>query len=250
MYKFVFIFVLFASQILMAEDYQNSKDFYGSVETRISSLEEQIRDLTGKLEEANHKNQELLNKIENLQKDIDFRFDEMKGKNSSGKQNVNSETTTKKQYTEKEINEQYEDAFSVLKDGDYEKAEISLKEFIKEFENHQLAGNAYYWLGETYLAIDNKDSAALNFLYSYKKFPKGNKASTALYKLGVTLGKIGKKKEACDSLKKLIETYPKLQTEIKTGATSEIKNLACNKIAQTPLARPTSAKKTELKKIN
>ena len=231
----LFCFLLF-SQILFFKNLiaqELTPEIESSFESRISSLEEQIRHLNGKIEEAEHALSANSAKLDNIKQDIDFKIDELKQTNNNKIQadQKNTQTTEPKvvkQYTEKEINEQYELAFSLVRDGDYTKAEQALKNFIKNFESNPLSGNAYYWLGETYLALDSKDSAALNFLYSYKKFPKGNKAPDALFKLSTTLAKIGKRKEACESLNRLLTSYPKLHAALKTGANSELKQLACN----------------------
>ena len=37
-----------------------------------------------------------------------------------------------------------------MKIGDYETAEFALKEFIEKNKDHDLAGNAQYWYGETF----------------------------------------------------------------------------------------------------
>ena len=41
-----------------------------------------------------------------------------------------------------------------MKIGDYETAEFALKEFIEKNQDHDLAGNAQYWYGET-LELDS-----------------------------------------------------------------------------------------------
>ena len=46
--------------------------------------------------------------------------------------------------------EQYEFAVSFMKVGDYETAEFALKEFIDKNKDHDLAGNAQFWYGETF----------------------------------------------------------------------------------------------------
>ena len=45
---------------------------------------------------------------------------------------------------------QYDFALSFMKVGDYETAEFALKEFIDKNKDHDLAGNAQYWYGETF----------------------------------------------------------------------------------------------------
>ena len=46
----------------------------------------------------------------------------------------------------------YNDAFKKLQDGDYAGAERGFKAFLQSNPKHALAGNAQYWLGETYYA--------------------------------------------------------------------------------------------------
>jgi len=46
--------------------------------------------------------------------------------------------------------EQYKFAISFIQVGDYETAELALREFVDNNSNHQLAGNAQYWYGETF----------------------------------------------------------------------------------------------------
>jgi TolA-binding protein len=46
--------------------------------------------------------------------------------------------------------EQYNYAFGLLKQADYPAAEAALKSFIEQHPNDPMAGNAQYWLGETY----------------------------------------------------------------------------------------------------
>ena len=50
----------------------------------------------------------------------------------------------------KPAEEQYEFAVSFMKIGDYETAEFALKEFIDKNKDHDLAGSAQYWYGETF----------------------------------------------------------------------------------------------------
>ena len=50
----------------------------------------------------------------------------------------------------KPADEQYEFAVSFMKIGDYETAEFALKEFIDKNKDHDLAGSAQYWYGETF----------------------------------------------------------------------------------------------------
>ena len=60
--------------------------------------------------------------------------------------------------------EQYEFAVSFMKIGDYETAEFALKEFIEKNKDHELAGSAQYWYGETFRIRQLYSDAATAYL--------------------------------------------------------------------------------------
>ena len=60
-----------------------------------------------------------------------------------------------------------------------------------------LAGNAQYWMGETYYVRGRYQDAAVTFAEGYQKYPTNSKAPDNLLKLGMSLGQLGKKADAC-----------------------------------------------------
>ena len=87
--------------------------------------------------------------------------------------------------------EQYEFAVSFMKIGDYETAEFALKEFIEKNKDHDLAGNAQYWYGETFRIRQLYSDAATAYLDGYQNYPKSKKAPDNLLKLRYYYGSIG-----------------------------------------------------------
>ena len=59
-----------------------------------------------------------------------------------------------------------------MKIGDYETAEFALKEFIEKNKDHDLAGNAQYWYGETFRIRQLYSDAATAYLDGYQNYPK------------------------------------------------------------------------------
>ena len=92
---------------------------------------------------------------------------------------------------------QYEFAISFIKVGDYETAELALREFVDSNPEHKLAGNAQYWYGETFRVRQLYQDAATAYLDGYQKYPKSSKAPVNLFKLGVMLDQIGEKEQGC-----------------------------------------------------
>ncbi len=106
--------------------------------------------------------------------------------------------------------ERYKYARGLLLKNDFDGAEVAFKMFIDQHGDVPLAGNAMYWLGETYYVRDQYAQAAKVFLQGYRVNAKGTKAPDTLLKLGMALAKLDKKKEACSTFKKLSKDFPKL----------------------------------------
>ena len=110
-------------------------------------------------------------------------------------QTVISEEPEKKEslLPDKPASEQYEFAVSFMKIGDYETAEVALKEFINKNKDHDLAGSAQYWYGETFRIRQLYSDAATAYLDGYQNYPKSKKAPDNLLKLGITMVQLGEK---------------------------------------------------------
>jgi len=145
--------------------------------------------------------------------------------------NVITETATR---TEKILpntspEEQYKFAVSFIKVGDYETAELALREFVDKNPKHELAGNAQYWYGETFRVRQLYQDAATAYLDGYQKYPKSNKAPVNLLKLGVMLVQIGEKEQGCSMILGVKDQYPKANQSVIQKAEYEKKKFNCEK---------------------
>ena len=125
--------------------------------------------------------------------------------------------------------EQYKFAISFIKVGDYETAELALREFVDNNSKHQLAGNAQYWYGETFRVRQLYQDAATAYLDGYQKYPKSSKAPVNLLKLGVMLVQIGEKEQGCSMILGLKDQYPKANQSVIQKAEYEKKKFNCEK---------------------
>ena len=124
---------------------------------------------------------------------------------------------------------QYEFATSFLKVGDYSTAERSLREFVIKNPEHELAGNAQYWYAETFRIRQLYTDAATAYLEGYQKYPKGEKASINLLKLGVSMVQIGEKEQGCKMITGVKKQYPKANQSVLQKAKYESKKFECKK---------------------
>lgn len=124
--------------------------------------------------------------------------------------------------------EHYSHAFTLINRAQYTEAEQVLRSFVQQYPKDPLAGNAYYWLGETYYVRDNFLSAADAFRQGFESMPAGSKAPDNLLKLGMSLGKLGKKDQSCVVLKQLQVKYSGKAEPVLQRAAKEQQALGCN----------------------
>lgn len=125
------------------------------------------------------------------------------------------------------VRQQYEYAFGKLKTRNYDDAENALRAFVDRHPDDPLAGNAMYWMGETYYVRKQYSEAARIFLDAYQRFPKGNKAPDNLFKLAKSLSQIGEDQSACTTYAELVKTFPSANQRILSGARSDMTRLGC-----------------------
>jgi tol-pal system protein YbgF len=123
--------------------------------------------------------------------------------------------------------EQYNYAFRLLNQGDYGDAEQAFTEFIKQNPGDPLAGNAQYWLAETFYVRKEYEKAAAGFLAGYQKYPKSSKAPDSLVKLGKTLNDLNQKQEACAVFVQFNKDFPNAPTALKAVANTERQRGSC-----------------------
>jgi tol-pal system protein YbgF len=122
---------------------------------------------------------------------------------------------------------QYNSAFGLLRQADYQAAEDAFRSFVQQHPNSGLAGNAQYWLGESYYARGRYGDAAIAFAEGYRRYPKGAKASDTLLKLGMALGRAHQTQNACIALAQLDHDFPRAASPIKEREAAEKKRFGC-----------------------
>lgn len=259
-------------------------------QVRIEELERMVQSLTGKVEEAQFKNRQLAQKLDQLMKDVDFRFKQLEGGGSSSvlPQGTSPAAAGAQQATpvdgagsvppkqsagavgqtagvkppagvlgymasdhkdgaaatpqpgvaegaasggsvlpEGTPTEQYNYAFGLLRKNDYAHAEQAFEEFLKLHKDHELAGNAQYWLGETFYVRGDYQKAMVAFYDGYKNYHNSTKGPDNLLKLGLTAAQLGQTKQACAALAKVETDFSHVSDMLKRRAQVERQRLSC-----------------------
>lgn len=242
---------------------QESIDASANAEVRLNRVEEELRNITGKLEQQAYDNQQLQQKLDALEQDSRMRLDTLEAQVRAGGHAGATPAATPQpmvdtntvpppgvmldengqaipKVLQPESNEVqsapsdtsdaaslYESGFAQIKANDYDAAEKSFAQFMKDYPTHALAPNALYWLGETYYVRKNYDKASRTFAEAYQKFPNGPKGADNLLKLGMSLSAKGEKQNACIALGQLKKEYPNGPEPVLKRGADEMATLGC-----------------------
>jgi tol-pal system protein YbgF len=121
----------------------------------------------------------------------------------------------------------YEQAYGYMLQKDYGAAEQTFEDFLRRHPGHHLAGNAQYWLGETYFVRNQFKPAAAAFLKGYQDYAKSQKAPETLLKLAMSLQRLGQKDAACSSFKELATKFPNPPAHVRSLSQTERQRSGC-----------------------
>jgi tol-pal system protein YbgF len=102
----------------------------------------------------------------------------------------------------------YQQAFSLLKSGNYDQSIASFKDFLARFPNSGNADNAQYWLGEAYYVTRQFEPAITEYTGLIRSYPQSQKLTHALLKIGYSYHELGNIQQAQASLEDLRKRYP------------------------------------------
>ena len=193
--------------------------------SKIDSQTTEISRLTDNIEKLDYELKLLKQKVAKSEADIDMRFQLAENKEKQKtKKGAEKKTTSKDSTTEQEL---YNQAYETMQEMNFEKAEGYFADFLKKYPKSKLAGNANYWLGETYYARGLYEESLTFFSAGVTEYKSNIKAADCLLKMGLTLKKMGRKKEACTAFKTLPTEFPKASSGIKERAREEAELYKC-----------------------
>ena len=107
--------------------------------------------------------------------------------------------------------ELFKNALNLFDSGQNQLAEQRLSEFIEVFPTSTKLSTALFWRAETRVKNENWIGAANDYLESFTINPNGDSAAKTLFGLGVSLGAIGEKEQACLTLDEVGSRFENLE---------------------------------------
>jgi len=123
--------------------------------------------------------------------------------------------------------ELYDLAYAHVLRKEYERAEMSFREFLQSYPRDRLAADATFWLGESYFQRRRYREAAEQFLKISRDFPKAGKGADSLLKLGMSLNGLGARDQACATYAKVGVDYPAASNTVRQGVEREQRRARC-----------------------
>ncbi len=123
--------------------------------------------------------------------------------------------------------ERYDHATGLLALADFAGAEQAFRAFLEAHGDHALAGNAQYWLGETFYVRRDFEAAARAFAEGYQRFPDSDKSPDNLLKLAMSLRELSRPEQACATLDRLRSEFPDVRVGIRDVADRQRQALRC-----------------------
>lgn len=218
------------------------------ISARMGSLEEQIRRLTGRLEEFEYRQRQLAQTLELVQQELALqRSDIAKAAAqqpvaNAGGAAVPAITPTPTEETpavadvpavvielpDGDAAAQYEYAFNFIRKNDLDSGQLAMEKFMEVNAGNPLVGNAKFWLGRIYLQQGKNANAAQNFLSLIEEHPNHNKRGEALVDLADVLIKLDSAGDACNALLEFRRVEDKTSGRLKSRATRLSEQARCN----------------------
>ena len=190
----------------------------GELFHRIQVLQQEVRELRGQVEEQAFRIERLTRQQQQQYIDLDQRLLALRGQ---GQGQPGTAPATQGSQTpavprtpppaggsSPPEREAYAAAFNLMQEGRFEESADAFNGLITDFPNGQYTPNAFYWLGELHLAMDEVEMARQSFAQVLALYPEHGKAPDALYKLGVVHHRLNDNERALQYLNRVIAEHP------------------------------------------
>lgn len=168
----------------------------------VNALNQQVRELQGRVEELDNMNDALRKQQRALYRDLDRRIKELSAAGAAGAAAAPSGPPPGSEQAA------YMQALNSLKNGQYPQAATELQQFLTAYPKSDLADSAEYWLGQTYYASGEFSKAAGAYQTLLGQWPTSSKAADALLQLGYSQYELKQYAKARATLGKVVKQYP------------------------------------------
>ena len=183
---------------------------------QLEQAQAELRELRGKVEVQAHEIEALKARNRDLIADIDRRLGELERRGgapaegatreaAAGAAPVVADTAPANLAQEQQ---EYDAAFALLKQGQYERAGKRFRDFIRAHPKSPLVDNAQYWVGESAYVVRNFKQALSEFSKVLQSHPDSAKAPDAMLKVGYCYYELADWAKARETLNQVLTRFP------------------------------------------
>jgi tol-pal system protein YbgF len=193
-----------------ADSAQLSELFY-----QMQVLQQEIQTLRGQMEEQDFLIRRLQRDQTEKYADVDRRLAGLSGGIASPTVDPTTPSSTPRPATSPPSGgygserDAYTYAFEEMRARRFDESIQGFQQLIVEYPNGQYTPNAYYWLGELYLAKAEPEQSRQSFMQVVSLYPDHQKVPDALYKLGVVYDNLGDARTARQYLERVQSEHPR-----------------------------------------
>lgn len=101
----------------------------------------------------------------------------------------------------------YTAAYALVQKKQFDAAIEAFQTFIREHPDTRLLGNAYYWIGEIYMAQNRSSEAQKMFEAVISEHPDSYKVPDSMYKLALIQARFGNESKAEANMQSILDQY-------------------------------------------
>jgi len=152
---------------------------------QLSQLKQEVRQLRGQLEEHAFKLSQIQERQRDLYRELDRRLSQTPAvvNNPVTTASNTDAKATKPQATLSDARSEFEAAFALVRNRQYDKAIQAFEAFLTQYPQGEFSDNAKFWIGQVYYAQGNNEAALKAFNELLTQYPDSSKAASAKLKL-------------------------------------------------------------------
>jgi TolA-binding protein len=214
-------------------------ELVGNLLERVQRMEEELRSVRGRAEQAEFRERQLREQVEKLQGDMDFRLQQLEGGRpggapprpaaaspppaSSPPPAAQAQPAATPSRTPQRA---LADGMAALGRRDYRMAEAAAREVIASRETARM-GDAYILLGDSLAGRREFAGAAVAYDDALRRSPQGSRAPEAMLGIANSLIGLNNNRDACAQLADLRSKYPNLSGSMAERAAEARRRAQC-----------------------
>ncbi|GGG45034.1 hypothetical protein GCM10010964_35540 [Caldovatus sediminis] len=207
---------------------------------RVGRLEEEVRSLRGRVEEAEFRSRQLAAEVEKLQGDMDFRLRQLEGGGAARPPGAGAAAPARPAApppaaapapaaagVPRPPERALAEGQQALARRDFAAAEAAAREVLANRGGGPRGQDALLLLGEALLGKGDAQNAAIAFDDAYRRNRQSARAPEALLGLATAFNAFNARREACATLDQLRSEFPRLPQPLATRAQEQRQRAGC-----------------------